>query len=427
MTDLSKTPLTSEIICLIGRYLRLPELARFKQTCHLFNEIGSGVKFLQPLYYPLSRLDCTLPPLLTSDNAALEFEHALEKVKSRQHLEMVFLSQNHSKKYGATLKCYLAISSNAIEQLEERNALIISLNAEIIQEVINHHRGTELDLSGHNITRLIITKQNANYFRNLTLLYCNKTNPLITLNLEGCVALNWLYCDNSLLVRLNLQNCKRLQTLYCDHNPLTRLNLQGARMIQKVYCNNNTLSTLSLEGCTELEQLYCSHNSFLKILNLKGCKSLHTVYCNNNGLTTLNLRGCIGLKRLHCNNNTLLTTLNLQDLTSPQWVYVDNTPLTTLNMQGTSQLFQKRYTPLAEEVALRFKKLPSQALLQGEAEKSMPLEKQPLPFIPAFSNINKKEEESIQEQKTKKEVEASNDEDINNINQDQMTIKIKFK
>lgn len=428
MTDINNMFMPSEILFSIGGYLTIPQLARFKQVCRLFNDIGSDVNFLQPLYFRLYRLDESLPALLPQQGAALEFKHAFEKIKSRQNQEIFFLDGSYRKGYRNIVDALLAIPGKTLEQLEKRDALLTHLNSEIIQENINQHPGVRLNLT-NPITRFIMTEDNAEYFKNLTRLDCDSkllttlnlkglaklqhlfcsSNVLALLNLQGCVALKTLSCKDNQLSSLKLQGLAALQVLDCSQNPLTKLNLQGCTALQDLFCCHTKLTTLTLQGCAMLRRVYCEHNALLTTLDLQDCVALQDIFCSYNyQLNSINVQGCTALQELNCNNNLLLTTLNLQNLAAVEWLNCDNNTLTALNLEGTSQAFQLRHASLIEEVKLHVKKL-SETVESSESADMICLENQSTSFLPSFSVVTGEIENPAQRKKIKPDNDEKNE------------------
>ena len=317
MTDLTYTAninnndmlIPKEIINLISSHLTIPELARFKQACQLFNHAEPQVYFLQPFYNRLHNLDKTLPAILTQENSTIELKKAFEKIKDRQNQEIVFLNNKYPLQFRDNLNSLLNSSSDTIQHLEKRSLLLDNLNIEIISKKIATKRHRELDLS-FSITRLIITEDNIDTFRSLKSLNCSYT-LLIALNVQDCTRLRNLRCMHTPLTSLNLQNHPTLRDLRCDNNQLTSLNLQNCTALQQVSCQKNKLITLNLQGCATLYTLYCCRN-LLTSLSLQDSPRLGTLYCNDNPLITLNLEGCARLKELECNSDQLIS-LNAKD------------------------------------------------------------------------------------------------------------------
>lgn len=251
MTDFIPKNLSSlpiEIITLTVQNLTMAELARFKKVCRLFNNIGSDAKFLKPLYDRLYTLDKTLPAGLNPENASFEFKMAFEKVRDRQSQEMEYAAC-HIKNNQTKIHKDMTSSGKTIKQLEKKNALLNEWNISRIQDAINKQPGTQLDLYSCGLTRLIITKENTEYFNKLTILNCNH-NQITSLNLQGCPALQALYCANNQITSLNLENCRKLRWLDCQNNQITNLNLQGCAALDSLYCSNNKIMSLNLEGAS---------------------------------------------------------------------------------------------------------------------------------------------------------------------------------
>ena len=103
------------------------------------------------------------------------------------------------------------------------------------------------------------------------------------LKVNGCVALNSLWCESNQLAELDISSNKQLEHLDCESNQLTDL-----------YVNNNPL----------LLYLNCGFNQ-LKELNIQNNSRLTYLYCWNNQLTELNTSKNHQLEYLDCANNRL--------------------------------------------------------------------------------------------------------------------------
>ena len=83
------------------------------------------------------------------------------------------------------------------------------------------------------------------------------------------------------LTALNVQGCTALQRLYCYYNQLTALNVQGLSALIRLDCHNNQLTALNVQGLSTLKGLNCSGNQ-LTALNVQGLSALGGLDCHNN-------------------------------------------------------------------------------------------------------------------------------------------------
>ncbi len=139
-------------------------------------------------------------------------------------------------------------------------------------------------------------------------------NQLISLDVSGCTALQWLWCRDNQLTSLDVSGCTALQCLWCDNNQLTSLDDSGLTTLEYLECGNNQLTSLDVSGCTALYNLGCENNQ-LTSLNVYGCTALQYLHCYNNQLTSLNVSGCTALRSLSCYDNQL-TSLDVSSCTA---------------------------------------------------------------------------------------------------------------
>ena len=216
------------------QFLTVHELTVFKQLSKQFNAIGSQAAFLQPLYNRLYQLDDMLSPSLTSANAPLEFKQAFEKVRDRQSVEISFFIEmidNPSSiiTFSPETVNFLSSFKNAcnIEQLENIEVFLNKLNEDIIATLVEAQGGNVLDLS-FCLTRLIITEEHVEYFKNLTTLIC-RNNFFTSIRLNNHPKLELLDCtSNPFLKKIHLLGCSTSLDVKCD----------GAEEHINIFCND---------------------------------------------------------------------------------------------------------------------------------------------------------------------------------------------
>ena len=170
--------------------------------------------------------------------------------------------------------------------------------------------------------------------------YSSNSNKLTALNVQGCTALQLLWCSHNQLTALNVQGLSALETLRCDSNQLTTLNVQGLSALRELSCDGNKLNALDVQGLSALYWLNCYRNQ-LTALNVQGCTALYRLLCYNNQLTALDVQGLNALQWLECQYNQL-TELNVQGCTA----------LRTLNCwsnQLNADAFKKLFTDLPKK------------------------------------------------------------------------------
>jgi len=139
----------------------------------------------------------------------------------------------------------------------------------------------------------------------LRMLWCYD-NPLTSLNVSRCPALEELHCTRSRLTSLNLSHNPALTLVMCGNNQLTSLDLSGCQALTQLICYGNRLSSLDVSDCTALFVLACFNNQ-LTSLDISGSPALETMRCNDNQLTDLDLSQSHKLSELRCKNNQLTT------------------------------------------------------------------------------------------------------------------------
>ena len=167
----------------------------------------------------------------------------------------------------------------------------------------------DLDLSG--FTEVYNLSLNSNELTsidisgciNLEYLYCCY-NQISNLTIFDCPNLWEISCHNNKLTSLEVSDCEGLVVLNCCKNELSALDLGNVHLLEEFYCFNNKLTEIELSNNTLLEKLDCSNNQ-LSELDLSNNSLLEEVYCSNNQLSELDLSNNILLKKLACSNNQL--------------------------------------------------------------------------------------------------------------------------
>ncbi len=273
--------LPTEIIAYIESLLTLPELAGFKQTCKLLNNIASDVQFLQPMYNRLYAIDPSLPALLTPATAVIDFNAALLKIRKTQNAEVESLKQRYSDLFTMegqeVLSCY---APETIEALERKEAWLDIFNANMIERVIEKNPlSITLSLSGMGITRIPIAmikiEANPYYWERLQNLDCSNNKIMALNNLSDLKALQILDCQDNNLTALNLCNFPNLTTLNCDKNNIVFLRMHKLPSFINLSCNKNKISDLNLTTLSTLQFLQCKENNITS-LNLENLSMLNS-------------------------------------------------------------------------------------------------------------------------------------------------------
>ena len=197
-----------------------------------------------------------------------------------------------------------------------------------------------IDVSGQGISSL----KGIEFFTGLNGLNCENNNLTGTLDLSRNTALTWLSCSDNQLESLNITGCINLEYVYCSNNQLTgNLNLGGRAALKEAYFNNNKLTgTVNVSGCTSLTHLNLDTNSLTGTLDLSSNPALIRVWCGINQLEHLNITGCMNLERLNCIDNRLTGTLDLSGRTRLTYVNCNTNHLEHLNLTGCMALEEVR-------------------------------------------------------------------------------------
>ena len=173
-------------------------------------------------------------------------------------------------------------------------------------------------------------------FVSLTVLFC-QNNPLTSLDVSGCTALNSLSCQNSQLTSLDVSGCTALTTLYCPYNLITSLDVSGCTALTDLSCYYNELTSLDVSGCTALTDLLCAYNQ-LTSLDVSTCTALTYLVCSNNNLTSLNVKNGNNINMdLYAKTNPNLSCIEVDNVawSNANWPNtIDATASFSLNCSG---------------------------------------------------------------------------------------------
>lgn len=176
---------------------------------------------------------------------------------------------------------------------------------------ITSNKITSINLSGCVDLEYLYLNENKE-LRQLTL--GNGTNKLIRLELSGnsiddCSflsdlhSLEELYINNNLIKQLDVSSLTSLRQLQCENNELSELDISNLSNLESLFCTNNKLTGIDVSFLKKLTVLSCGSN---QISNMKLCNSLEHLYCGDNKLTgLLDLSQLDKLKRLYCYYNQL--------------------------------------------------------------------------------------------------------------------------
>jgi len=176
---------------------------------------------------------------------------------------------------------------------------------------------TSLDLSKNpNLLRLNcsfnngLTNFDASTNPNLVFLDCSYNN-LLTLNLTGNPALQYLEATSNYLTTLDLSNNTNLLELQLRSNRLASIDLSKNTALKQASLLSNLLTSLNVSSNTALEVLDVGSNKLTSI-DLSKNKLLKDLTLYGNQLTSLDLSANNALIMLNCSSNKL-TGLNLKN------------------------------------------------------------------------------------------------------------------
>ena len=156
------------------------------------------------------------------------------------------------------------------------------------------------------------------------------------LDVSGCTALEYLYCEENNLSGLNASSCIAIGTLTCNFNNLSELDVSGCTALEFLRCYGNNLSELDVSTCTALSYLGC-HSNNLSELDVSTCTALESLDCFKNNISELNVSGCTALENLDCYENNL-SELNVSTCTALSYLSCRSNNLSELDVSTCTAL-----------------------------------------------------------------------------------------
>jgi len=80
-----------------------------------------------------------------------------------------------------------------------------------------------------------------------------------------------------MLTTLNVNNCIALDFLNCSNNELTNLDVSTCTALKDLTCYNNKLTTLDVSKCSVLADLWCKINPNLTAVWLKTGQNIPSI------------------------------------------------------------------------------------------------------------------------------------------------------
>ena len=181
-----------------------------------------------------------------------------------------------------------------------------------------------------------LDKINVSGMTNLTYLDVGYCN-LKSLDLSDNINLNHLDCDANNISELDISNNPKLTLLWCCfNNEISQLDVRNLSGLTNLGCSNNRISELDVTCNTLLSNLVCSYNN-LKSLDLSKNSKLRWLHCGSNELNSLDLSNKPELTNLEC-GNTDLSSLDLSNNPKLTKLYCDSNNLNSLDLSNNPEL-----------------------------------------------------------------------------------------
>lgn len=162
----------------------------------------------------------------------------------------------------------------------------------------------------------VLTTLTAKNNRAMTTATATGNTKLPSVNVSNCSNLITADCgDNAVLTQVNVQGCVKLQTLRTDNTLISGIDLNTNASLVTLSMNNNKLTSFSAPHCTKLTNLSLSNNQITTI-TLTNNTALVEVIVDNNQITSLNLNNQPGLRNLNCSHNLLTDSSKTSIVTS---------------------------------------------------------------------------------------------------------------
>ncbi|MBR2823665.1 MAG: leucine-rich repeat domain-containing protein [Clostridia bacterium] len=303
----------------------------------------------------LWRLDCSDNPLLTQLNVA-ECGALKELYCSRTPLNDLTLPVAKDTLY--KLECAeTALTSldasgfTALEELkcdgtEDDASPLVNLDvsdcSSLITLICSNTCLTGLDVNTCSALEHLIVNNarlstlSINNLPALRFVECAGNEPMSSLSITACSALDGVDCSGCRLANLQIGACSEFWDLNCADNLLVTLDIASCAALGNLQCANNRLTALPVTNLPNLVDLDCSNN-LITALDFTGCDSLQDLNCSNNRITALNTAGCEFLSKVNCANNRL-SSLNLADFKNLTELYCSGNLLTSLSVTGCEEL-----------------------------------------------------------------------------------------
>ena len=122
-----------------------------------------------------------------------------------------------------------------------------------------------------------------------------------SLVVQGCVELEGLSCDGSVVKSLDLSDCKNLKDIYLDEcNSLESLDISGCYNIEDIYVWGSKLKSIDLSNRKQLRRVDLNYIP-IQSLNLNGCSALTDINCMTcSSLSSFEFDGCYALEEFYC-------------------------------------------------------------------------------------------------------------------------------
>ena len=139
---------------------------------------------------------------------------------------------------------------------------------------------------------------------NLTILKCEGSTLLKSLDLTKNTALKYLNCYQNAITNLDITQNTDLEHLLCSVNQLTSLDISQNKNLKTINCGSNKLSTIDLTNNTKLTNLDCNSNQITS-LDISNNLLLTTLGAYSNSLQSIDVTKHISLSNLRVETNKL--------------------------------------------------------------------------------------------------------------------------
>lgn len=197
---------------------------------------------------------------------------------------------------------------------------------------IDHNLYSSADLSGCSALKTLYANDNCDHSD-----YSKTVFTLEELNLDGCIALEFIQIEDNNLTELDLSDCSKLKTLRATWNSLETLDVSSCPDLEMLLIRKNPLTgTIDLSNCSKLQQVACSETE-LTGLTLTEHPALTDLDIANSKISSIDLNGCPALKNLLA-HATGLTSIDFSNNPALESIWLKFNNLTSVDVTGCPNL-----------------------------------------------------------------------------------------